>query len=109
RTFVNGEKRQDSSTSDMIFSVPEIISYTSRYITLEPWDLIITGTPSGVVLGMPEPKPWLKPGDELALEIDGLGRLENTMCGPAESGCALLADRVDSAVAASRTFAAATT
>ena len=86
RTFVNGEKRQDSNTSDMIFSVPEIISYTSRYITLEPWDLIITGTPSGVVLGMPEPKPWLKPGDELALEIDGLGRLENTMCAPAESG-----------------------
>ena len=79
RTFVNGQKRQDSNTSDMVFSVAEIISYTSRYMTLEPWDLIITGTPEGVILGMPDPRPWLQPGDELALEIDGLGRLENRL------------------------------
>lgn len=79
RTFVNGQKRQDSNTSDMVFSVAEIISYTSRYMTLEPWDLIITGTPEGVILGMPEPRPWLQPGDELALEVDELGRLENRM------------------------------
>jgi 2-keto-4-pentenoate hydratase/2-oxohepta-3-ene-1,7-dioic acid hydratase in catechol pathway len=79
RCYVNGQKRQDSSTSDMIFSVAEIISYTSRYMTLEPWDLIITGTPEGVILGMPEPRTWLKPGDELALEVDGLGRLENRL------------------------------
>lgn len=79
RTFVNGQKRQDSNTSDMVFSVAEIISYTSRYMTLEPWDLIITGTPEGVILGMPEPRPWLKPGDELALEVDSVGRLENRL------------------------------
>ena len=79
RTFVNGQKRQDSNTSDMVFSVAEIVSYTSRYMTLDPWDLIITGTPEGVILGMPEPRPWLQPGDELALEVDGLGRLENRL------------------------------
>jgi 2-keto-4-pentenoate hydratase/2-oxohepta-3-ene-1,7-dioic acid hydratase in catechol pathway len=79
RCFVNGEKRQDSSTSDMIFSVAEIVSYTSRYVTLEPGDLIITGTPAGVILGMPEPRPWLAAGDVLELEIDGLGRLVNRL------------------------------
>jgi 2-keto-4-pentenoate hydratase/2-oxohepta-3-ene-1,7-dioic acid hydratase in catechol pathway len=79
RCYVNGQKRQDSNTSDMVFSVAEIISYTSHYMTLEPWDLIITGTPEGVILGMPEPRTWLQPGDELVLEVDGLGRLENRL------------------------------
>jgi 2-keto-4-pentenoate hydratase/2-oxohepta-3-ene-1,7-dioic acid hydratase in catechol pathway len=82
RCYVNGQKRQDSNTSDMVFSVAEIISYTSRYMTLEPWDLIITGTPEGVILGMPEPRPWLQPGDKLVLEVDGLGRLENRLVAP---------------------------
>ena len=75
RTWVNGELRQNSTTEDMIFSVAEIVSYASRYMTLEPGDLIITGTPEGVILGMPEPRTWLKPGDEVTVEVEGLGRL----------------------------------
>jgi 2-keto-4-pentenoate hydratase/2-oxohepta-3-ene-1,7-dioic acid hydratase in catechol pathway len=75
RTWVNGELRQNSSTADMIFSVQEIVSYASQYMTLDPGDLIITGTPEGVILGMPEPRTWLKPGDEVAVEVQGLGRL----------------------------------
>jgi 2-keto-4-pentenoate hydratase/2-oxohepta-3-ene-1,7-dioic acid hydratase in catechol pathway len=75
RTWVNGELRQDSSTADMIFSVAEIVSYASRYMTLDPGDLIITGTPEGVILGMPEPRTWLKAGDEVVVEVQGLGRL----------------------------------
>jgi 2-keto-4-pentenoate hydratase/2-oxohepta-3-ene-1,7-dioic acid hydratase in catechol pathway len=73
RTWVNGELRQDSNTRDMIFSVAELVSFVSNYMTLEPGDLIITGTPEGVVLGMPDPKPWLKPGDEVTVEIERLG------------------------------------
>src|SRR5215831_9251939 len=64
RTWVNGELRQNSNTSDMIFSVAEVVSYASTYMTLEPGDLIITGTPEGVILGMPQPRTWLKRGDE---------------------------------------------
>lgn len=75
RTWVNGELRQNSNTADMIFSVAEIVSYASQYMTLEPGDLIITGTPEGVILGMPEPRTWLKPGDEVSVEVEGLGRL----------------------------------
>jgi 2-keto-4-pentenoate hydratase/2-oxohepta-3-ene-1,7-dioic acid hydratase in catechol pathway len=76
RCWVNDDLRQDSSTGDMIFSVAEIISYISRYFTLEPGDLIITGTPEGVAMGREE-KPWLKPGDEVVAEVDRLGRLKN--------------------------------
>src|SRR5579864_609803 len=75
RTWVNGELRQNSSTADMIFSVAEIVSYASKYMTLEPGDLIITGTPEGVILGMPEPRKWLKAGDEVTVEVEGLGKL----------------------------------
>lgn len=75
RCFVNGAIRQDSSTADMIFSVAELISYISRYMTLEPGDIISTGTPQGVILGMREERVWLKAGDEVAVEVDGLGRL----------------------------------
>ncbi|MDF1530257.1 MAG: fumarylacetoacetate hydrolase family protein [Sedimenticola sp.] len=78
RCWVNGELRQDSNTSDMIFSVAELISYISCYATLEPGDIIVTGTPEGVILGM-ENKVWLKPGDEVVVEIDKLGRLNNRM------------------------------
>jgi 2-keto-4-pentenoate hydratase/2-oxohepta-3-ene-1,7-dioic acid hydratase in catechol pathway len=74
-TWVNGELRQNSSTADMIFSVAEIVSYASQYMTLDPGDVIITGTPEGVILGMPEPRVWLKPGDEVTVEVEGLGRL----------------------------------
>ncbi|TDY50192.1 2-keto-4-pentenoate hydratase/2-oxohepta-3-ene-1,7-dioic acid hydratase in catechol pathway [Alicyclobacillus sacchari] len=74
RCFVNGELRQDSSTVDMIFSVAEIISDLSQIMTLEPGDLIYTGTPEGVILGMSEQR-WLDAGDEIVCEIEGLGQL----------------------------------
>jgi len=82
RTWVNGEIRQDSNTSDMIFSCAHIISYASRYMTLEPGDLILTGTPEGVVVGYPEERRathWLRSGDEVVVEVEGLGRLVNRM------------------------------
>ena len=78
RGWMNGELRQDSNTSDMIFPIAELIEYISRYMTLEPGDLIITGTPMGVILGHEE-KVWMKPGDEYAVEISGLGRLSNRL------------------------------
>ena len=81
RCWVNGDLRQNSSTADMIFSVAYLVSYISQYMTLESGDVISTGTPEGVVLGMKE-KQWLKPGDEVTVEITGLGRLTNTMVGP---------------------------
>jgi 2-keto-4-pentenoate hydratase/2-oxohepta-3-ene-1,7-dioic acid hydratase in catechol pathway len=76
--FLNGEIRQKSNTSDMIFSVADIISFLSKHMTLEPGDLILTGTPSGVIMGLPE-KIWLKPGDRIRVEIEKLGFSENTM------------------------------
>ena len=76
RTWVNGEQRQDSNTRNLIFDIPFIISYISRQLTLEPGDVIATGTPSGVGLGM-DPQVWLQPGDTVRIEIDGLGALEN--------------------------------
>jgi 2-keto-4-pentenoate hydratase/2-oxohepta-3-ene-1,7-dioic acid hydratase in catechol pathway len=78
RCWVNGELRQDSNTSDMIFAVAQIISYISKYFALDPGDVIVTGTPEGVALGRPD-KPWLKPGDEVVVEIDRLGQLKNVM------------------------------
>ncbi|MEW9670883.1 fumarylacetoacetate hydrolase family protein [Ammoniphilus sp. 3BR4] len=78
RTFVNGEKRQDSNTENMIFSCEKLIEDLSRHMTLEPGDIIMTGTPEGVILGYPEEnRVWLKDGDEVTVEIDGLGRLTN--------------------------------
>lgn len=75
---LNGELRQNSNTADMIFSVAEIIEYLSRYLTLEPGDLILTGTPEGVIMGLPE-KNWLKPGDIVKVEIEKLGSSTNKM------------------------------
>ncbi len=75
---LNGELRQNSNTADMIFSVAEIIEFLSKYMTLEPGDLILTGTPQGVIMGMPE-KKWLKPGDIVKVEIEKLGFSENRM------------------------------
>lgn len=74
--WLNGELRQDSTTADMIFSVAEVISYASRYMTLLPGDVIITGTPFGVIMGM-ENKTWLRSGDEYTVEVGNLGRLTN--------------------------------
>ena len=76
RCILNGETMQDSSTSQMIFSVAEVIAYASRTITLEPGDLIATGTPAGVGV-FRDPKVLLKDGDEVSIEIDGLGTLTN--------------------------------
>ena len=78
RCWFNGELRQNSNTSDMIFSCAQIISYISRHFALLPGDIISTGTPEGVILGMPE-KRWMTAGDHVRIEIDGLGSLGNTM------------------------------
>ncbi len=78
RCRLNGELRQDSNTADMIFSVAEIVSYTSRYMTLEAGDVISTGTPEGVIMGR-QPRVWMKAGDVVSVEVDGLGRLTNRL------------------------------
>lgn len=79
KTTVNGELRQDSNTSDMIFNVEEIVSYISQHMTLTPGDVILTGTPEGVVLGYPlEKQVYLKPGDEVTVGIEKIGQLTNT-------------------------------
>jgi 2-keto-4-pentenoate hydratase/2-oxohepta-3-ene-1,7-dioic acid hydratase in catechol pathway len=74
RLWVNGELRQDGSTKNMIFPVTEIVRYVSQFMVLRPGDVINTGTPAGVALGQPDPKPYLRPGDVVELEIDGFGR-----------------------------------
>ena len=76
RSFVNGEPRQDSNTSDMIFDVRTIVHHLSQYVTLEPGDLILTGTPQGVALS--GRFPYLKDGDVVDIEIDGLGHQRQT-------------------------------
>jgi 2-keto-4-pentenoate hydratase/2-oxohepta-3-ene-1,7-dioic acid hydratase in catechol pathway len=77
---VNGEVRQDSNTSDMIFACDEIISYISEHMTLQPGDLILTGTPEGVITGYPEEqRVWLKDGDVVTIEIEKLGQLTNRL------------------------------
>ena len=76
RCIVNGEVMQDSNTSDMVFSVAELISFCSQAFTLEPGDVIATGTPGGVGW-FREPKRMLHDGDEVAVEIEGIGRLVN--------------------------------
>ena len=79
-THVNGEQRQSSNTSDMIFNCRQLISYCSKLFPLEPGDLIYTGTPEGVVLGMPKEKQvWLKTGDKVVTTIEKLGALEITV------------------------------
>jgi 2-keto-4-pentenoate hydratase/2-oxohepta-3-ene-1,7-dioic acid hydratase in catechol pathway len=69
---VNGERLQESNTSDLIFTVPELVSYVSRFMTLLPGDVVSTGTPAGVGLGLDPPR-YLRPGDVVELGIDGLG------------------------------------
>ncbi len=77
---VNGEVRQHSNTSDMIFHCDEIVSYISQHMTLVPGDIILTGTPEGVVLGYPEDKQvYLKDGDIVTIEIEKLGKLTNRL------------------------------
>jgi len=69
---LNGERLQDSTTADFIFNVEEVVSYISKFMTLLPGDIISTGTPAGVGLGL-KPPTYLKPGDVMELGIDGLG------------------------------------
>jgi 2-keto-4-pentenoate hydratase/2-oxohepta-3-ene-1,7-dioic acid hydratase in catechol pathway len=76
RTLLNGTVMQDSNTSDMIFDVPRLIEFLSGSTTLLPGTVILTGTPGGV--GMARTPPvWLKPGDSVTVEIDGIGELTN--------------------------------
>ncbi len=76
RAILNGETMQDSNTSNQIFGVAEVVAFVSQGITLEPGDLIITGTPAGVG-AFRKPPVWLQPGDEITIEIDGLGSITN--------------------------------
>ncbi len=75
-TRVNGEERQNGSTDMMIFDIPYVISYISRFIILEPGDLICTGSPGGSAIEH-DPPAYLKPGDDLEVQIDGVGLLRN--------------------------------
>jgi 2-keto-4-pentenoate hydratase/2-oxohepta-3-ene-1,7-dioic acid hydratase in catechol pathway len=76
-TRVNGETRQSSNTSDMVFNSKQLISYVSHYVTLKPGDIIFTGTPEGVIQGKPKDKQvWLKPGDKIACSLEKLGELK---------------------------------
>ncbi len=79
-TRVNGELRQSSNTADLIFNCQQIIAFASRLFPLEPGDLIYTGTPEGVVLGMPKDRQvWLKTGDRVVTTVEKLGALEITV------------------------------
>ncbi len=78
RTWVNGELRQDSSTSDLIFSCQELVDFIAQTCTLMPGDLILTGTPSGVGMGFDPPR-FLQPGDLVRIEIENLGAIEHSV------------------------------
>jgi 2-keto-4-pentenoate hydratase/2-oxohepta-3-ene-1,7-dioic acid hydratase in catechol pathway len=71
---LNGERMQEASTSDLVFSVPELVARLSRWMTLEPGDIVSTGTPSGVG-SIRQPRVWLKPGDEIVISSPSLGEL----------------------------------
>ena len=78
RTWVNGEQRQNGTTRNMVFNVSQIVHQLSRVMTLEPCDIIATGTPAGVGHAM-KPRRYLKHGDRVRIEIEGIGVLENTV------------------------------
>lgn len=78
RLWVNGELRQNGSTATMIFDVAEVVRYLSQFMVLYPGDIVNTGTPAGVALGIPD-QPYLREGDVVELEIDGLGRARQEM------------------------------
>jgi 2-keto-4-pentenoate hydratase/2-oxohepta-3-ene-1,7-dioic acid hydratase in catechol pathway len=80
RAILNGEVMQDSNTSNMIFGVADVVSFISQAITLEPGDLIITGTPAGVG-AFRDPPVWLQPGDEITIEVDGVGSITSPVTG----------------------------
>jgi acylpyruvate hydrolase len=76
RTWVNGELRQDSNTADLIFGCQKLVEFISETNTLAPGDLILTGTPNGVGMGLDPPR-FLEPGDVIRIEIEGLGSIEH--------------------------------
>ena len=78
KCWINGELRQDANTKDLIFDIPTIIETISAGLTLEPGDIISTGTPAGVGVGFKPPR-FLKAGDTMKIEVDGLGSLSNTL------------------------------
>ncbi|QEO13364.1 fumarylacetoacetate hydrolase family protein [Agromyces intestinalis] len=84
RSFVNGEPRQDSRTADLIFAIDVIVHELSQVLALEPGDLVLTGTPQGVALS--GRYPYLRPGDVVELEIDGLGRQRQTYVATSAAG-----------------------
>ena len=85
RCVLNGTTMQDSTTAQMVFGVAELVSFISQACTLEPGDLIATGTPPGVGFAR-KPPVWLHDGDEVTVEVDGLGALTNPVRRPSESG-----------------------
>jgi 2-keto-4-pentenoate hydratase/2-oxohepta-3-ene-1,7-dioic acid hydratase in catechol pathway len=76
RTLLNGQVMQDGSTRDWVFPLPKLLSVLSQVMTLEPGDVVSTGTPAGVG-AFRKPPIFLKPGDRVVMEIEGVGRLEN--------------------------------
>lgn len=77
---LNGELRQNANTDDMIFPIERIVSYLSTIMALRPGDIVFTGTPNGVILGMPEGQQrWMQPGDLIEITIEGIGTLANTV------------------------------
>jgi 2-keto-4-pentenoate hydratase/2-oxohepta-3-ene-1,7-dioic acid hydratase in catechol pathway len=78
-TDVNGVRRQDGSTADMLFGVEFLVRYLSQFVVLRPGDIICTGTPAGVALGQPDPKPYLRAGDVMEVSIEGLGTQRSTL------------------------------
>jgi len=82
QTHVNGQRRQDWTTKDMIFNCRQLISFVSGILPMEPGDILFTGTPQGVIFGQPQPpeeRVWLKPGDRVVSELEGLGALTVTL------------------------------
>jgi 2-keto-4-pentenoate hydratase/2-oxohepta-3-ene-1,7-dioic acid hydratase in catechol pathway len=80
RCWFNGELRQDSNTADMIFNVRQLVSFISQHMTLDPGDVISTGTPEGVILGKQgAERVWMKPGDSMTVEVGPLGKLTNAL------------------------------
>ncbi|MFE3000977.1 fumarylacetoacetate hydrolase family protein [Nocardia sp. NPDC059246] len=79
--WVNGEQRQAGTTGNMVAGVGELLRYLSTLMTLEPGDLVLTGTPGGVAVSRPEPKPYLRDGDVVVVEVGGLGRQQTLATG----------------------------